>query len=136
MSSLVRTEPPRRRLRTAAWHVGVAAALTIAASAPFLAGTRTLHWLAATSSIEGWASGPHLVARAARAMGLGSVGARAVDAASLAVVAVVLWQILRRAAPERAAKDWAMALLLLALALPQLVPWYAAWFLPLLVIAT
>jgi hypothetical protein len=39
------------------------------------------------------------------------------------------------AVPQGATRDWAWALLLLALALPYLVPWYAAWFLPLLVVA-
>ncbi len=132
--SLVRVGPARDRVRVAASHVGVAAVIAVAASAPFVAGTKTLHWIATTSSVEGWASGPRLVARAARAVGLGSAGARGVDAAFIVAFAVVLWRILRRAVPDHATKDWAAALLLLALALPYLVPWYAAWFLPLLVL--
>jgi len=130
--SLVRARPPGDRIGTAARHVGLAAVLAIAASAPFVAGAKTFHWIVTTSSVEGWASGPRLVARGARAIGLGSVGARAVDAAFVLAFAVVLWRILRRAVPRDATRDWANALLLLALSLPYLVPWYAAWFLALL----
>jgi len=133
--SLVRAGPPRERLRIAASHIGVAAVLAVAASVPFVAGTRTLRWIVNASSLEGWASGPRLVAHAAGAVGLGSAGARAVDAAFLVAFAVILWRILSLAVPQAATRDWAWALLLLALALPYLVPWYAAWFLPLLVVA-
>jgi alpha-1,6-mannosyltransferase len=133
--SLVRAGPPRERLRIAASHLGVAALLAVAASVPFLAGTRTLRWIVNASSLEGWASGPRLLTRAARAVGLGSAGARAVDAVFLVGFAVILWRILSLAVPHAATRTWAWALLLLALALPYLVPWYAAWFLPLLVVA-
>ncbi|TMK81138.1 MAG: hypothetical protein E6G47_04430 [Actinobacteria bacterium] len=133
--SLVRAAPPRERLRIAASHLGVAALLAVVASVPFIAGTRTLRWIVNASSLEGWASGPRLVARAAGAVGLGSAGARAVDAAFLLAFAVILWRILSLAVPQAATRDWAWALLLLALALPYLVPWYVAWFLPLLVVA-
>ena len=58
-----------------------------------------------------------------------------VDAAFLLAFAVILWRILSVAVPQAATRDWAWALLLLALAIPYLVPWYPAWFLPLLVVA-
>ncbi len=137
--AVIRTARGEARFRVAAEHIGAAVALGLAVSLPFLAGTHTFHWLATTSTVEGWASGPRLVARGAEALGraiagqsLGDAFARTTDAAFLVLFAAILWRVLLRRESGSAGADWAIALLLLALALPYLVPWYAAWFVVLL----
>jgi alpha-1,6-mannosyltransferase len=137
--SLIRTAPAPERRRVAFRHLGPAGVLALAVSAPFFAGARTLHWVVTTSSVEGWASGPRFVARVARAFGRAVAGhgmgvalAHTVEPAFLVLFGAVLWRVLRRIEPSRAPQDWGVALLVLALALPYLVPWYAAWFVPLL----
>ena len=135
---LIRTGPPPRRFRIAAIHAATAAALTIAVTIPVYAGWNTVKAIANLASREGWASAPRLVARGARAIvGLFGDGSAergfsvAVYAVFLAVLAVLVWRLFQ----ERGwlpAESWGGALLLLALAAPYLLPWYAAWFLPFL----
>src|SRR5262249_46376484 len=60
----------------------------------------------------------------------------ALEVAFLLLFAVLLWRLVRRTweADTRAPiAGWGIALLLLALTLPYLLPWYAAWFVPFLV---
>jgi alpha-1,6-mannosyltransferase len=137
--SLVASVPRRDRLGVAAAHAGLAAVIAATLFAPFFAGWRTLTSLATLASTEGWASGPRLVARGARALGegvglsaAGSVAAALVFAAFVAAFAVALWRLLHSTDPREAPGAWGVALLLFALSSPYLIPWYAAWFLPLL----
>jgi hypothetical protein len=62
----------------------------------------------------------------------GSVAAALVFAAFVAAFAVALWRLLDSTDPRGAPGAWGVALLLFALSSPYLIPWYAAWFLPLL----
>jgi hypothetical protein len=131
-----------RRGRTLAAHAALVAASVLAASAPFLAGWRTLAPFATLGGIESWASPSHLVGRGAQAVAGSLAGADAgVDAARAAEVAflvffvVVLWRLAHvegASDPARQPAVWGVALLLLALSMPFLLPWYAAWFAPLL----
>jgi hypothetical protein len=139
--TLARTAPPGNRGRVVAAHLGLATVIAAALFAPFLDGARSLRSLATLASVEGWASGPALIARGAREIGeavggidLAEALARTVAIAFLAVVALVLWRLARRAGPEGPAQAhvWGASLLLLALGSPYLVPWYAAWFVPFL----
>jgi alpha-1,6-mannosyltransferase len=133
---LWRGAPPGRRVRVEAVHAVLVVATGTAATAPLWAGFRTLRSLSTLTSLEGWASGVRLVARGAEAVAraLGGSGAatatgRAIDAAFLLVLAAALWRLLSRATPPAAGPAWGTSLLLLALAIPIFLPWYAAWFL-------
>jgi hypothetical protein len=97
--------------------------------------------LVSPGSLQGWASGAHLVARGAQAVvrvvsgesGTSSLVSRtgtAVTVAFLAAFAVLYWKLLRKATPHAAPVLWGASLLSFALAGPYLLPWYAAWFLP------
>jgi alpha-1,6-mannosyltransferase len=139
--ALAGTAPAGNRGRVVAAHVGLAALIAAAFFAPFLDGVRSLSSLATLASVEGWASGPALVARGAREIGevvggidLGEALAGTVTIAFLAAVALVVWRLARRTGSEgpTQAHLWGAALLLLALGSPYLVPWYAAWFVPFL----
>jgi hypothetical protein len=87
-----------------------------------------------------------MVARGARAAGNAIGGAATADALAAVVYLLflglflfLLWRILRRAdglGPHSLPEAWAAALLAFALTAPYLLPWYAAWFLPVLALAT
>src|SRR5207248_5318836 len=65
----------------------------------------------------------------------GADAARAVEVAFLLFFVVLLWRLARRTGPPDPAAPadaWGIALLLLALSMPYLLPWYAAWFTPFL----
>jgi hypothetical protein len=144
--AVVRTSRPERRASALAAHVGLALLLGLAFFAPFLEGLRSVTSVATLASVEGWASGPGLVARGAREIGevlagydLGETLARATVMVFLALVALGLWRLGRRADPRlhepgrfSPADAWGAALLLFALGAPYLPPWYAAWFVPFL----
>jgi len=125
------------RTRTVGLHATVAAALTAILLAPFSSGGASLASLRSLSALEGWASGPGLMVRGARALGRsigglhtpGALG-KATAAVFLGMFAVLLLQWLARARLGASAPMWATSLLLLALSVPYLPPWYAAWFLP------
>jgi hypothetical protein len=125
-------------------HVGVALAVSAAAFAPLLAGRATLSPLVGAASRQGWASPSALVARLVspgRGAGAGGVAATMVKmafvAGFVASVTALLARNIRRQG-ERASVQpaalWGGALLLLCLSIPYLLPWYAIWFLPLLVL--
>jgi alpha-1,6-mannosyltransferase len=140
--------PRRERLRTEAIHLGLVAGVAAALFAPFWADVRTLSPLATLAGVEGWASPARLVARGARAVvewlagsGAGAAADKAVVAAFLLAFTALFWRLRpRRADADPAGADdlrspiggWGSALLLLALAAPYLLPWYAAWFVPFL----
>lgn len=126
----------RRRIVVA--HLGVIAALVAASVAPFVAGWHTLAPFATLGGIEVWASPSQLVGHVARLV-VGSVGgsaagahaARIVEVAFLVLFVVLLRRLAHRTAasdPAAPAEVWGIALLLLALCMPFLLPWYSAWF--------
>jgi hypothetical protein len=140
---LMQITPPGRRSRTFAAHVGIVLALVAAMLVPFADGWRTLTPLATTGGLESWASPAHFVTHAVRGLAdliAGSGTARLVELtvlwAFLLMFGAAFVRMARREAgepsPLHPASTWAPALLLLALSLPYLLPWYAAWFLPLL----
>jgi hypothetical protein len=132
--SVVRSSSTPRRWGTLARHVGLAVLLAVVSMVPYFDGWHTLGAFARLASRQGWASGAAMVARGASAIG-GTPAARAVDVVFLLAFGWILWRILRGARPERAPSDWAVAMLAFALAAPYLLPWYAAWFVPLLAVA-
>ena len=129
------------RARHLVAHVFVVCAVTAAAVTPYIAGMRTLAPLASLGGVESWASPSHLVGRGAEALVRPLAGSRAggdavtaVEAAFLLFFVILLWRLERRAGnmdPPPVAV-WAAALLLLALSMPYLLPWYAVWFAPFL----
>jgi hypothetical protein len=98
--------------------------------------------LATLGGVEAWASPSHLVGRAARAIAsafagssAGADAARAVEIAFLLLFVLLVWRMARRTMPADATpptETWGIALVLLALSMPYLLPWYAAWFAPFL----
>jgi hypothetical protein len=131
--------PPRERLRALAAHIGAAAAVAVAISAPFFAGWRTANATLNLASRQGWASGARFVARGAEGIGRAMAGRgvaagvrSVVYAAFLAAFVVVVLKLLSRRGPDATADAWGISLLLFALAAPYLLPWYTAWFVPLL----
>jgi alpha-1,6-mannosyltransferase len=130
------------RGRILAPHLAVIVGLTLAAVAPFVHGRQTLTPLASLGGVEAWASPSHLVGRGVRAVvgsfagaSAGADAARAVEVAFLLVFVVLLSRLARRTGTSIAAAPadtWGVALLLLALSLPYLLPWYVAWFAPFL----
>jgi alpha-1,6-mannosyltransferase len=145
---LLRSGPRGRRVRLAATHVGLATALAVAVTAPVFAGWRTFTAVGNLASRQGWASGARLVARGARSLGdaltrvwggsstassAGSVLSTLAYTAFLLLFAMALVHFVRRHRAAQAAhlEWWGASLLLFALAAPYLLPWYAAWFVPL-----
>jgi len=133
--------PPRHRGRTMAVHAATVAGLSAALFAPLLDGRHTLVPLATLGGVESWASPARLVGRGARALvqwlggpEAGAAAERAVIGAFLLMIAALLWRLRPRRAGSAhwAADAWGSALLLTALAMPYLLPWYAAWFAPFL----
>jgi hypothetical protein len=136
---LWRALPEERRGRTGALHASLVVATAAAITAPLWAGVRTVRSLSTLTSLEGWASGVRLVGRGAGAVAravagsaAGAAAGRSVDAVFLAVFAAALWLLLTRAALPAPPLAWGVSLLLLALAIPIFLPWYAAWFIPFL----
>jgi alpha-1,6-mannosyltransferase len=131
--------PPGRRIRVVALHVAMAVALTLAFAAPFLSSARVLWSMLSAASREGWASGPGVVMRGARAFGRSIGGGTTADvlaalvaALFLAAFGLVFARWWRRRPAASMVDVWGVALLLFALAAPYLLPWYALWFLPFL----
>lgn len=125
-----------------AGHVAEAIAIVAALSAPFMsAGRHVLDPYLAPATREGWASASALVAGGARSIGRALAGARvggalatATKASFLVLFAVLLVRLLVRP-HAHAARVAGVGLLGLALASPYLLPWYVAWFAPLLATA-
>jgi len=133
VATAIRRSEPGRRVRTAAAHAGLAALITLAATAPVFSGWHTVTALANLASRQGWASPARLVARAAIGPGLcchwlesGVTGV--VFALFLLPVVLLVWRLLREPDARPVADAWGSALLLFALAAPYLLPWYVAWF--------
>lgn len=130
------------RGRILAAHLAVIGVAVAAAVAPFVAGWHTLAPFETLGGIEVWASPSQLVGHVARlvvgAVAGSNAGAHAagiVRAGFLALYVGLMWHLARRPAPSdpaAPAEAWGIALLLLGLSMPFLLPWYAAWFAPLL----
>ena len=121
-------------------HGVLVAALAGAGFGRFAAGGRTFRALLSVASRQGWASGPGLVVRGARAFGRtvggGSTGAALETVVSVAFAALFLalfWRILMRSYASGQPDAWGRSMLMFALAAPYFLPWYTAWFLPLVV---
>jgi hypothetical protein len=141
---VLRAAPRSVRLRSAALHLGVVTLISILLYGPFLSSWRAVATVPTQAGREVWASASSLVGRGARAVvgslagsGAGVVAGRTVVAGSLLAVAALVWLIGSRGiawyAPRPPAlrgpvDGWGGALLLLALAGPFLLPWYAMWF--------
>jgi hypothetical protein len=126
-----------------ATHVGAVVVLAAALFAPLYAGWRTLTPLVTLASLQGWASGPRLVARGTGALGRALVGhgggvalATLTYAVFLAAFAGLWWRVIRRVSIESTPAAWGVTLLAFALAAPYLLPWYAAWFMPFVALMT
>jgi alpha-1,6-mannosyltransferase len=135
--SIVHTDrADRGRILTA--HLAVIAGLIFASVTPFLAGWHTLAPFVSLGGVEAWASPSHLVGRAAQAVRGSSASANtagAVEAAFLLLYVALVWRLARRIGVSNSSapvEAWGAALLLLALSMPFLLPWYAAWFVPFL----
>jgi hypothetical protein len=147
---LYRTSSRDRRNLGVAVHGGAAVALSLALSAPFLDSARALGSLLTLTSVEGWASPARLVARGVRALGdtIGGAGVanafgKLVVVGFLLVFAAAFIRYPTRRDPDRSvdtagrwANSWALGTVGLALSIPYLLPWYAAWFLPFLAVTT
>ncbi len=142
---LVHSDRARRgRILTA--HLVVIAGMMVASVLPFLAGWHTLAPFATLGGVEAWASPSHLVGRAAQTIvgsfagsSSGTDAARAVEAAFLLLYVFLVTRFARRIRTHDAAalaNAWGVTLLLLALSMPYLLPWYAAWFAPFLGLLT
>ncbi len=107
-------------------HLALVAAPTLATVAPFVAGRHTLSPFVTLGGLEAWASPPHLAASGAQAL-VGGGAAHVVEAVFLVFFCFLALR-LARGGPE----SWGAVLLLLALSLPYLLPWYVAWSAPLL----
>ena len=105
-----------------------------------MSGWHTLAPFATLGGVEAWASPSHLVGRGAQAIAgsvagstAGADAAKAVEAAFLVLFVLLVGRLARRtgiAGSISPAETWGVALLLLALSMPYLLPWYAAWFAP------
>jgi hypothetical protein len=131
-----------RGVRTLVLHLLVIAALAVASAGAFFSASHPIASIASFGGIEFWASPSHLVALAAQAAVTPLAGTHAgddarvvVEAAFLLLFAILLWRLARRVREADARgliAEWGIALFLLALTLPYLLPWYAAWFVPFL----
>lgn len=125
--------------RALALHVLLIVALVAASAGAFLSASHPFAPFASLGGIESWASPSHFVVQTLAAVFAGGHAAYdlrvAVEAAFVLLFAVLFWQLVRRTwdAGERAPiAEWGIAMFLLALSLPYLLPWYAAWFVPFL----
>jgi alpha-1,6-mannosyltransferase len=131
-----------RGVRTLVLHLLVIAALIVAAVGAFFSVSHPTAPFASLGGIESWASPSHFVARDAQTFVAFVAGTRAghdarvvAEAAFPLLFAVLLWRLVRRireAGARAPIAEWGIALFLLALSLPYLLPWYAAWFVPFL----
>ena len=131
-----------RPVRTLALHLLLIAALTVATAGAFFSASHPSAPFASFGGIESWASPSHFVAHGGQTFVAVVAGTDAghdtrgvAEAAFLLLFAVLLWRLVRRIreADARAPiAEWGIALFLLALSLPYLLPWYAAWFVPFL----
>jgi hypothetical protein len=125
--------------RDLALHVLLIVALVAASAGAFLSGSHPLAPFASFGGIESWASPSHFVVQTLASAFAGAHAAHdvrvAVEAAFLLLFALLFWRLVRRtweAGTGAPTAEWGIAVFLLALSLPYLLPWYAAWFVPFL----
>jgi Glycosyltransferase family 87 len=114
-----------RRFRP--WHVGVAAALAAALVWPYRSAGRIL-WLSLSKYSEFWRFNETAFALVDRIAGSHTAAVRIGSASVLLLALFLAWS---RTAPVAAALAVVAATLLLS---PNVLPWYALWFVPLLVL--
>jgi alpha-1,6-mannosyltransferase len=131
--------PPSERVRTGAFHAGVALAIVALVAAPFFQLHDPTLGMRELSGHEGWLAPSRFFRRVLDAISGDTLGvvARIVFALALVVVVVVLVRAVARAAASgRPAAEllggWGWSLLALTLLGPVLLPWYLAWSLPLI----
>ena len=141
--SIARTRRGREGLHIGqlALHTSVAAALALLLTIPWF-GLRAVTSMFSLASRRGFASGARLVARGAERLGeaLGGVAfadvlTALVYVAFFVLVAIGILGVLRFGGRAGEPEVWGTGLLLLALGAPYLLPWYSAWFAPLLALA-
>jgi len=128
-----------RVVRAVAVHLFLIGALVAASAGAFFSPSHPLVPFASLGGIESWASPSHFVAEVLAASLAGTRVAHdvriATETAFLLLLAVLLWRLVRRVREGGARLligEWGLAVFLLALSLPYLLPWYAAWFVPFL----
>lgn len=131
LAEVLRPVRARARVRVAAAHVAVTAAVAAVLFPPY--GRQGVEAIGDLASRAGWASAARLVQRGAEGLGAGSAPTLRVAIAVIFVAAflVVVRRVLRRDvldSRDAPAAGWAIALLGAALAGPYLLPWYSAWF--------
>lgn len=109
------------------WHVLAAAALAGALALPYLEGRRTM-LLSLSKYAEFWRFNDTLFAPLAALLGSHTAAVRAGALLSLGLALLLAW---RRSEPVTAATAVVAAALLLS---PNVLPWYALWLLPFLVL--
>jgi alpha-1,6-mannosyltransferase len=118
--------------RAQALHLLLIVALVVATAGAFFLASHPSTPLASFGGVESWASPSHFVAQTLGGSRDVRVG---VETAFLLFFGALFWRLARRTwetdAPAPIA-EWGMAMFLLALSLPFLLPWYAAWFVPFL----
>lgn len=127
-----------RRLRAVLPHVGVAAALAAVLFAPFGYSKAVLSSFATLTARLGWASPVRFLVRTVQQVGGGDGVVAAVRLGFTALGVLLLVAILNRvrAGDPRVspAEAWGWGLLATTLCAAYLLPWYAAWFVPALVL--
>jgi alpha-1,6-mannosyltransferase len=125
--------------RALALHLLVILALTVASAGAFFSVSHPLAPFASFGGIESWASPSHFVAQSLAPSVAGAHAAHdvriAVEVAFMLLFALLLWRLVRRvwkAGARPPIAEWGIAVFLVALSLPYLLPWYAAWFVPFL----
>ncbi|MFN2543171.1 MAG: hypothetical protein ABR600_01180 [Actinomycetota bacterium] len=136
--------PARERVRTAAAHLGVVAAVGAAFAAPLFQTSDPTFGLATLATHEGWLAPSRFFRVLLGDLGhviAGGIGrsvaemvVRVVFPVAFAVAFAVIVRMVVRRAPKLGAADqgaaWGWALLAATLAAPVLLPWYVVWTLP------
>lgn len=121
--------------RRAAWSIGSLVAAGTVIAWPYLTGGDPTLGLATLVGTEGWLAPSRLLRRGLDAISGGTLGVVVRVAFPLALTALVvaiarrIWRVRSGGVDELA--GWGWSLLALALLGPMLLPWYAAWFVPL-----
>jgi hypothetical protein len=132
---IVARRPSGERLRAAAFHVGIAAAIGLAFAIPFLQTQDPTLGMAELAGHEGWLAPSRLFRRMLDAVSGDALGwvARLVFALLLVLVTLTLARRVARERPGPAGigAAWGWGLLALMMLGPVLLPWYVTWALPL-----
>lgn len=136
LAVVVSRAPRGRRVGVVLRHIGAVAGLTALATAPFLIDAPSSLGLSELATHEGWLAPSRFFHRVVDALagGASPVGGllRAVFAVALVAAVVLLALRVSRAAATQSEQGaaWGWGLLILLFTAPVLLPWYAAWILP------